>query len=1051
MKRIIGPTLLFFFINTTFLFAQTALRWASLIGNQTNATQGEFIKTDNNGNVYVGGIFFANTQLTDSLSLVNIGSSDIFLIKYNSNGQIIWAKSFGGQSQENITGLSIDGTGNIYIAGNFKSSNLTIGTNNLSCSGGWDGLIIKLDANSNVIWSKKEGGLLDDYFTAMDCSTNGNFIISGYYNSNSLVIGTTTLTVSGSTEFNAFILKYLSDGSINWIKDIYGSGSQKIFDATLNSAGDIIAVGEFNTTVYFGNNISLLGGGITQYDKDMFLVKIGGSSGTASWAKEISGDANDSPNKVAVNSIGEIYLSGTFNSSTFNVQSVQITNTLGNQATLLAKFNSSGIVSWAQSFNTPFFIENLNFDTDNNLLLSGYYVGSIGIPNFPMPITNGYSSYFGKVNSNGNFIWLRSIPGLLSCTDLDAIGNYYLTGMYDTQYFIVDGDTLALPQTYQQSFTLKLGKPQILGRVVQDVNQNCAYDAEQGIEGLNILLAPLNILAQSNAQGFWFFDSIPNGNYQAILDTVALQSWSLTCPAIRSFTVSNPTNYTTVSMFGLYSDTPCSQPNISVFAPSLTRCFSNQSIYVNACNGLFASGEVTSPFVEIELDPNLTVNSASTSYSNLGNGVYRFDLGDLNAGQCNNFTLSTTVSCNATLGQTLCINAKLAPVENCILDQTPNYTNFDAGVGGVAPCLSPWDQSNLVVEGFCSNDTVFFTVFNTSDSTSGDMQCYSPIRVYLDGVLVIGDSIKLNGGQSQTFPFFGNGQTWSFQVDQNPLHPGNSNPSSFVELCGNASNWTPEVANELPQNDADPIIDIYCGVVVGSHDPNEKEGFPSGIGVENFIQANQQLQYVVRFQNTGTAVAYTVVVRDTLDANLNIFSVVPGVASHPYTFRMYGQRVLEWTFNNILLADSTTDEPNSHGFLTFTVEQNPSLNPLTKIYNQADIYFDFNEPVITNQTMHTIIDNHPILVSNSKIMVSDDVFEVYPNPTEEIATIEYHSETNKTCLLTISDMLGRAIVQKKLGIKKGKNIIPFQINAKGLFIINLFNSETSTFKKIIVK
>src|SRR5690606_16653903 len=122
----------------------------------------------------------------------------------------------------------------------------------------------------------------------------------------------------------------------------------------------------------------------------------------------------------------------------------------------------------------------------------------------------------------------------------------------------------------------------------------------------------------------------------------------------------------------------------------------------------------------------------------------------------------------------------------------------------------------------------------------------------------------------------------------------------------------------------------------------------------HFISRNQKIDYLIQFQNTGTDTAFTVIIRDTLDTDFNIFSVQSGVSSHPYTFRMYGPRVLEWKFSNILLPDSTTDEPGSHGYVIFSVDQNLNLVNGTELNNTADIYFDFNAPIITNTTSHII-------------------------------------------------------------------------------------------------
>jgi hypothetical protein len=98
------------------------------------------------------------------------------------------------------------------------------------------------------------------------------------------------------------------------------------------------------------------------------------------------------------------------------------------------------------------------------------------------------------------------------------------------------------------------------------------------------------------------------------------------------------------------------------------------------------------------------------------------------------------------------------------------------------------------------------------------------------------------------------------------------------------------------------------------------------------------------------------VIRDTLEADFDIFSINSGVSSHAYDFNVYGPRILEWTFNNILLPDSTTNEAGSHGFITFTVEQNSDLANGTELNNNAGIYFDYNDPIITNETSHIVDD-----------------------------------------------------------------------------------------------
>jgi uncharacterized repeat protein (TIGR01451 family) len=362
-----------------------------------------------------------------------------------------------------------------------------------------------------------------------------------------------------------------------------------------------------------------------------------------------------------------------------------------------------------------------------------------------------------------------------------------------------------------------------------------------------------------------------------------------------------------------------------------------------------------------------------------------------------NFNIATTissptVSCAGLLGLTLCMDANLYPVQSCALDTIPSDPIVENGTGGTLngfpqPCSLPWDQSSLSVDGWCQGDSVYFSITNTGDPGGGDMECYSPMWVTVDGVVTYTDSIMIPGGQTVILSYFGNGQSWILNAEQHPLHPGNSHPNAHVEACGDTANWTPDIVNDFPQDDADPVVDIYCGVVTGSYDPNDKTGFPIGQSDQFYIQPNQQLQYAIRFQNTGTDTAFTVVIRDTLDTDLNIFTVTPGVSSHLYEFRMYGPRVLEWTFNNINLPDSSTNQTGSNGFVTFHVEQVPNLSPATEIINDADIYFDFNDPITTNTTIHRIFEGFVSVTSLEEMSKQVSGIKVYPNPSNGQMTI----------------------------------------------------------------
>ena len=558
------------------------------------------------------------------------------------------------------------------------------------------------------------------------------------------------------------------------------------------------------------------------------------------------------------------------------------------------------------------------------------------------------------------------------------------------------------------------------GLVFYDYNENCAKDyLDFGVENVLVTIQPGNYVSSTNQGGFWVVDTLPYGNYTITIDTTNLY-WDLTCPITQNFTIDANNQF--APNFGLVDFNPCTDPDVSIYAPFLRPCLPNQMIYVSACNQPTATGILNSSYVDVELDPLISITSSSLPYIPQGNNIYRFQTGDIYPDQCVNFNISTnisspTLSCAGLLGLTLCMEANLFPVQSCALDTVPSDPVINDGTGGTLngfpqPCTLPWDQSSLSVDGWCANDSIYFTITNTGEPGGGDMECYSPMWITVDGVVTYTDSILITGGQTITLVYPGDGATWILNAEQHPLHPGNSHPNAHVEACGDTTNWNPDDVNDFPQDDADPVVDIYCGVVTGSYDPNDKTGYPIGQTNQKYIQPNQQLQYVIRFQNTGTDTAFTVVIRDTLDTDLNIFTVTSGVSSHQYDFRMYGPRVLEWTFNNILLPDSTTNSDGSNGFVTFHVDQVPNLAPGTEITNDADIYFDFNDPITTNTTMHRIYEGFVSVLNLEELTQKGKSLLVYPNPTSNSITIKGKEDMHQN--FKIFDQMGREVYKGKL-------------------------------------
>jgi uncharacterized repeat protein (TIGR01451 family) len=952
---------------TTLSYSQ-AYQWAKGIGG-TLGDQGSDIAVDASNNVYTAGLFWQTADFDPGSGVVNLtsaGNRDVFVTKMNAGGNLIWAKRMGGVGSDLANAMALDPNGNVYTTGQYIGTadfDPGPGVFNLTPVGNVDIFISKLDNNGNFVWAKRIGSTANDFSYGIAADAGGNVYIAGNLTGSydfDPGPGVFNLTSAGGDD--AFILKLDVNGNFVWAINLGDVSSDNGGPIALDAAGNVYVTGIYAGSVDFDP-----GPGITYLNSagsvDCYMCKYS-PAGNLIWAKSLGGTLADGGKSISTDNTGNVYITGSFKGTAdfdpdyFNTYN--LTSSGYNEA-FIGKYNNAGDLIWVKSISGPTgdeFAQAITTDPSGNVFTNGYYGTTCdfdpGAGTYNLTPVGGWDGFTVVLDPSGNFLNAQTFGGLGSeysfSIAADNTGKAYITGFFDNTVSFIPPSYLSDLNTMggNDIFIAKYISRGVIGYIYNDISQNCNKEnIEPGLAGRNAIINPGNIIVQTDMTGGWYIDSLAAGSYTITYDTSG--HWSATCPVVQNFVVINPDAVTNAPNFGLVSTMPCAQPDVSVVTPVLRRCFSNQKIYVRASNSLIATGALNSAYVELQLDSMFTPTSASLPYINLGAERYRFNLGNINPGQYVNFWMNTTLSCDAIIGQTLCVHADLYPADSCVFDTiaAPAPADF-------VPCSLPWDKSSISVDGWCSNNTIYFIITNTGVPGNGDMDCFAPMRLYIDGQYIWLDSIQLNGGETDTLVFTGDGRTWRLEVDQHPLHPGNSHPNATVELCGNIDNWTPNLVNILPPDDADPVVDIYCGLVTGSFDPNDKTGYPLGVGVSHTVSPNGQLDYLIRFQNTGTDTAFTVVIRDTLDTDLDIFTVVSGASSHNYTFNMYGPRVLEWTFNNIMLPDSTADEPGSHGFIAFTVKQEDNLPDGTEINNTAHIYFDFNSAVITNTTSHHI-------------------------------------------------------------------------------------------------
>lgn len=250
-----------------------------------------------------------------------------------------------------------------------------------------------------------------------------------------------------------------------------------------------------------------------------------------------------------------------------------------------------------------------------------------------------------------------------------------------------------------------------------------------------------------------------------------------------------------------------------------------------------------------------------------------------------------------------------------------------------------------------------------------------------------------------------------------------------------------KVWTHVPGNDIDANNNSYTftRTVVNSFDPNIKEVLPKGTGAENYISATTpKLKYTIHFQNTGTADAINIRVVDTLGMNIipNTLRVLS--SSHTMIPNWLNSNVIEFKFNNIYLADSLTNEPASHGFVTFEVDMVQGLAPETRIENKAFIYFDYNAPIETPTAFNTIA--NPLHVGD--ILKSTDMeITVYPNPAKDIVNFSINGEA-KDMELSIRDISGKLIFTQAYSNTK-LITVDSEFMSNGVYFYQLTNKNTN--------
>lgn len=842
-------------------------------------------------------------------------------------------------------------------------------------------------------WAKQIGGLNAQVTEAIITDTAGNVYTAGWFRGTvDFDPGPGIFNLScdpdlGTDVFenDIFISKLDADGNFVWAKKISGDGYQGANALALDAEQNIYVTGRFSHTVDFDpgpatfNITSSYNDLPDAYIANMFLLKLD-NAGNFVWAFGVSDIAlgNLYGQHMVLDEEANIYVAGYFSETAdFDPSpSIALLEKSGIWDVFVAKYNTDGNYIWAKKLGGTGaeYSFSLTSDLDGNIITSGYFYGSGDYdpgPDEYILTSDGISdfeTFVSKLDSGGNFIWVNHLIG-----DNDV----------KAESVVADGNDIIVFADFKDVFDA---------------------DANAGVYELTSVGASDIMVAKYDADGLLIWaksigglaDDIP---YEGVVDVMG-----------------------NIYFTGYFNGTIDVDPSPAIF--NLTADLTDGFICKWDADGNFIWATKIGG-VGSDYGKGIFVDSLFTIYiTGYFDNTVDFDPGPadfpltceaddvfvlkLTQDYCSTLTLITD-----SIGDVLCGSPALlaghadgghAPY-NYLWNTTPiTYDSVaTTPVGGLMQfkvidaigCVHTskyFVNGPIVVDGFDLRTNLIFgdirddfesniwlDVFNNGcETTTGYVDVVLPIELnYVDATpapdIIIGDTLR-----------------WLFT----DLKFGDPHITAHIivitsdlgllgDIISINTAVRPAMDDVFPGNN----FKHYVIPIIGSYDPNDKAIYPQGICDDGYILNSDTLTYTIRFQNTGTAEAINIFILDTLSAllDINTFKIV--ASSHTMVTELLPDNVLKFKFDNIYLPDSGANEMESHGYVIFEILPLPDLDNFSVIDNNAAIYFDFNEPIITNATHNTLLDVLPILATTQEFSLCEgDVVTVNGNTYNAVGT-----------------------------------------------------------------
>ncbi|MFN0214344.1 MAG: SBBP repeat-containing protein [Saprospiraceae bacterium] len=807
-------------------------------------------------------------------------------------------------------------------------------------------------------WAGRAGGNNKDVGNGLEIDANGNVYTTGIYQ------GTVDFDpgpgqfnlISLNSTVDIFIQKLDPAGNFIWAKSIRGMNWDQAWDMVLDAQGNIYLTGYFQDSTDFDPGPGIYRLGATG-NSDAFVCKLD-STGNLLWARNMGGAFTDTKGRgIAVDPAGSVYTTGLFEFEGDFDPSPAVADTfmlIGSfQDVFIQKLDANGDFQWARRFGELYFdqVYSLKIASDGQVLVFGHVTGTAKygtIATTDSITVNGTDPFILRIDpANGNLVWAKHFGGPLldqsHFMQVDADGNIYTCGS-----FLGTADLDPGPD----SFLLSSGvtRDNFLQKLDPDGNFLWAIQYQTGASPSGLQIdANDNLILMGTLVG------------KADLDPG---------PAVHYFTASGDYDF-----FIQKLDADLEQVWVQVSrGPDTEGC---SDIKIDTSGAIFLIGGFRDS-IDADPGPGITILKAKGSMDDIFilkwqqgldfNGRVFQDLNNnqvLDAGEppLPNIVMAVPGKGQYTTSNSLGKFRFNAAVTGDTLVAVMPRNFWTATPAFYVPDSSqaPMDFAVFIQPGLLDVNlsAIALTPFQPGRKTDILIQLRNNGSALADSVLLsfsIDDLpawITVEEAHPAPLAVFGDSLVWqidSLDIDSVALiklslkTSPNAVPGTELAYLAEAS-----LANDIFLQDNRFEVETQ---IVGSFDPNDKQVSPGLFSP--LLLDSIALRYVIRFQNTGNFPAEQVLILDTLAESLDLSSLKVIGTSHPCTWRLINERVLEFLFANIALPDSISNESGSHGFAAFAIQPRSELVQGDSIHNRVAIYFDFNAPVLTNHAITAV-------------------------------------------------------------------------------------------------